>query len=129
VGQIRMISRDQRSREATLISFGVLLVQRRKACLKLAPSLKQSELAISSIVRSVSRRYLVATSVLTSSTMLRYEVSYCWQPTLEGARGDPQSLGDGFNGHWAPKVMKNGLPHLTCGPNPQLYVLKQLIAQ
>src|SRR6266478_583898 len=58
-------------------SCGALLVQRRNACRKAAASLNPNANAISSIVRSVSRTYLIAACALSSSISSRNEVPSC----------------------------------------------------
>ena len=60
-----------------LNSLGAALVQRRNACRKLAASLKPNALAISSTIKSVSRKYLIAISIRSSSTSLRNDVCSC----------------------------------------------------
>jgi len=55
----------------TLNSRGVLFVQRRNACLKLAASLKPKAKAMSSLVMLVSRKYFTATCVRSSFTSSR----------------------------------------------------------
>src|SRR5258708_12984686 len=58
-------------------SCGALLVQRRKAWRKAAASLNPNTYATSSIVRSVSRTYLIAACALNSSISSRNDVPSC----------------------------------------------------